>query len=46
MTIMDEAEANKIADKLLDYMEYTLLHDCAIIVMNADTETELTGEQE
>tara|TARA_R110000751_G_scaffold73678_3_gene148960 strand:- start:5999 stop:6154 length:156 start_codon:yes stop_codon:yes gene_type:complete len=39
--IKDEVEANKVADKLFNYMEDTLKYDCAIVVMNADTETEL-----
>ena len=37
----DAKIANIIADKLLDYLEYSLCYDAAIVVIDADTEVEL-----
>ena len=42
MCVLDsEGVANKIADKLFDFMEDELGIDCAIVVMDADKEEEI-----
>jgi hypothetical protein len=42
-TVMTTAKAHEICDKLYDYLEDTLGCDCAIVIMDADTDKEVVA---
>ena len=44
MTMIESlAKANEIGDKLYEYLENTLGYDCALVIIDANTDTEVTA---
>tara|TARA_R110002051_G_C8459571_1_gene458137 strand:- start:177 stop:356 length:180 start_codon:yes stop_codon:yes gene_type:complete len=42
MTMIESlTKANEIGDKLYEYLENTLGYDCALVIIEADTDTEV-----